>query len=918
MNAELTQHRGYETRSRRQQPRQVARWCEKTIKGNFGKLAMPKHQIQFTEFDDKITSMHTRGITMAEFEAHLKEIHGVEANAGLISQVTDAISEEVRAWQAITRGRIDPGGVFVVGKGPYSATLMPVAPNESFNHRKRFLKTPRVSGAPLTNWNVDADSLSGYSRPMRSKSSLPSGTVGVRAGRLFPFVSFLLLFSTLSYGQSWSGVLSRSRAIDWGGSYGAGLPPTFPDGETTQNPWTPPTRTQCGSTLNPVGGGSDDVPQIATAISNCTSRHYVLLASGAFQIKSRLALDGAINVSLRGTSPQSTKLNIGSGGSITIGDASSGGSCSLTAESNYAQGSSALTCTGSTPPIGHPVAIVQCDTGMSGAGCSTGAEADNGGIWVCGEQTICSNQSASGGHQHQQQAVLVTAVSGTCSSSCTVTITPGLYMPNWAFARTPKITWNSTFYTAIGVGFEDLTVDFTAGTSSNNGTFTINNAYASWIKGARFIGPNAGSCCGLLLMSMGNVLFSNNYYFSTNPLTGVGEGLPIQPNQHSATLFQNNITEGGGISSMEQQGNNSGNVYAYNYALNNSTGQVYNGDAEHSASPSFELREGNMYGPSEDDGTWGTHNFDTWFRNYISCYDPPYAGLAAPRGILIDNFARFENVVGNALGSSGNCTTYKGSGSNLNEIGFGAADSLAKSTAMLWGNYSTSLGANQFNSSEIPSSLPSPNTAYSNPVPSNNNLPASFYMDNMGFHPNGGTGLNWWKVCTSWTTFPTSCAGTQTPPMPAIGPDVTGGPYIAGHAYATPAVLAWNNLPIDSTYQNSYTITDSSWSNGTETLTISGLYASAAHIMGGFQLSGINAACLPSSGVSYTGRPDGEILITRSTTTTVSYALASSPSVSCTGTFKFPDVRQFDERVYQTDGGGGTISAPTSLSAVVQ
>jgi hypothetical protein len=481
------------------------------------------------------------------------------------------------------------------------------------------------------------------------------------------------------------------------------------------------------------------------------------------------------------------------------------------------------------------------------------------------------------------------------------------------------MAWNDPAYTARGVGVEDMTIDFTAGTSSNNGTFTINNAYASWIKGVRFIGPNASGCCGLDLASMGNVLFSNNYYFSTNPLTGVGEGLSVQPNLHSATLFQNNIMEGGGISSMEQQGKNSGNVYAYNYALNNVTSQVYNGDAEHNASPNFELREGNFYGPSEDDGTWGTHNFDTWFRNYISCYDPPYGSAQASRGILVDNFARFENVIGNALGAAGQCTNYKGTGSNNNEIGYGASDSLALTTAMLWGNYSTVKGANQFNSSEVPSSLTGPNTAYSNPVPGNNNLPASFYMDSMAFHSNGGTGLSWWKVCAKWTTFPTTCGTAQTPPMPPVGPDVTGGPYIAGHGYATPAVVAWKNLPIDTAYQNSYTITGSSWAGGTETLTISGLYSSSAHIMGGFQLSGVNSACLPSSGVSYTGRSDGEILISGSTTTTVSYALASNPGLSCTGTFKFPDVRQFDEGVYQSDpgSGGGGPAPPTNVSVVV-
>jgi hypothetical protein len=46
---------------------------------------------------------------------------------------------------------------------------------------------------------------------------------------------------------------------------------------------------------------------------------------------------------------------------------------------------------------------------------------------------------------------------------------------------------------------------------------------------------------------------------------------------------------------------------------------------------------------------------------------------------------------------------------------------------------------------------------------------------------------------------------------------------------------------------------------------------------------------------------ENEILMTGSSTTTVQYALAANPGVSCTGTMKFPDVRQFDERVYQAD-----------------
>jgi hypothetical protein len=169
--------------------------------------------------------------------------------------------------------------------------------------------------------------------------------------------------------------------------------------------------------------------------------------------------------------------------------------------------------------------------------------------------------------------------------------------------------------------------------------------------------------------------------------------------------------------------------------------------------------------------------------------------------------------------------------------------------------------------------------------------------------------LSWWKVCNSWTTFPTSCAASQTQPFPAIGPDVTGGRYVNGTAYDIPAAIAFKNLPIDANFQNSYSITGSSWSSGTETLTVSGL-PNITHLMGGFQITGVPACNSPAG---------GEFLITASTPTTISYALASNPGSCAGGTMKFPNVRQFDERVYQNDSAGGNgPTAPTGLTATVQ
>jgi putative transposase len=58
-----------------------------------------KGQTRFKGFDEKIISMYARGMSTREIQGHLEEIYGVEVSPTLISNVTDGVLEEVRAWQ---------------------------------------------------------------------------------------------------------------------------------------------------------------------------------------------------------------------------------------------------------------------------------------------------------------------------------------------------------------------------------------------------------------------------------------------------------------------------------------------------------------------------------------------------------------------------------------------------------------------------------------------------------------------------------------------------------------------------------------------------------------------------------------------------------------------------------------------------
>ena len=117
LDAELTEHLGHDRHESVANASGNTRngKSKKTLKGEFGELPIkvprdrhgsfepqliPKHQTRWTGFDDKIISLYARGMTVREIGAHLQEMYGTEVSPSLISSVTDAVSEEVKAWQA--------------------------------------------------------------------------------------------------------------------------------------------------------------------------------------------------------------------------------------------------------------------------------------------------------------------------------------------------------------------------------------------------------------------------------------------------------------------------------------------------------------------------------------------------------------------------------------------------------------------------------------------------------------------------------------------------------------------------------------------------------------------------------------------------------------------------------------------------
>ena len=117
MQAELTTHLGYEKHSVEGRNTGNSRngTSDKRLKGDFGTLEIavprdreasfepqlvPKGETRWHGFDDKILSLYARGMTTREIQGHLEEMYQVEVSPTLISNVTEAVLEEVKAWQS--------------------------------------------------------------------------------------------------------------------------------------------------------------------------------------------------------------------------------------------------------------------------------------------------------------------------------------------------------------------------------------------------------------------------------------------------------------------------------------------------------------------------------------------------------------------------------------------------------------------------------------------------------------------------------------------------------------------------------------------------------------------------------------------------------------------------------------------------
>jgi len=116
LEAEMTAHLGYERNAPEGRNGGNSRngTGTKTIKTDRGEVEIDvprdrdatfepqlvrKRQTRLPGLDEKVIALYARGMTVRDIQGHLEELYGVEVSPDLISRVTSAVLDDVKAWQ---------------------------------------------------------------------------------------------------------------------------------------------------------------------------------------------------------------------------------------------------------------------------------------------------------------------------------------------------------------------------------------------------------------------------------------------------------------------------------------------------------------------------------------------------------------------------------------------------------------------------------------------------------------------------------------------------------------------------------------------------------------------------------------------------------------------------------------------------
>lgn len=362
----------------------------------------------------------------------------------------------------------------------------------------------------------------------------------------------------------------------------------------------------------------------------------------------------------------------------------------------------------------------------------------------------------------------------------------------------PKMVPYSSTLTE-GVGVEDLTVD---AANITNAPLYLSQAWGCWFKGVEVTNSDNRQ------IWLNAALNSEVRQCLTHNTRSGG------PNHQGINLYadccwnlvEDNICYNGGYPNIcigDWKGGCQGNVIAYNYCDASNSGTNFSGidiNFSHGPHNSLNLVEGNIVNTITSDGYFGSTSHNTVFRNWVKAEPSSPSSASIVRGISIQHYNSYYNIVGNVLGSSKfpvgafglysidtsgyspnirviyqlgypymQNTNYSGrietnippdyTGEPYHDTGSSSFDPNVENTMLRWGNYDYVTKTTRWEESEVPEDVP---------VPTTHTLPPSLYLDSKP---------EWWGDELPW---------------PAIGPDLD---EMTGKI---PAQLRWEAMQDES------------------------------------------------------------------------------------------------------------------------
>lgn len=99
INAENNTRNGKTRKTLKSEHGQVEIEVPRDRQGSFEPILVPKHKTRLSGLDEKIIGMYGKGLSDRDIQAQLQDLYGVEIALGLISEITDAVLDELRTWQ---------------------------------------------------------------------------------------------------------------------------------------------------------------------------------------------------------------------------------------------------------------------------------------------------------------------------------------------------------------------------------------------------------------------------------------------------------------------------------------------------------------------------------------------------------------------------------------------------------------------------------------------------------------------------------------------------------------------------------------------------------------------------------------------------------------------------------------------------